>query len=104
MPSSWVNVSPGKMTVRKLKRLSFSRAEIVITAQKQIATTSVSENTTFFIFSSVLDSILVSLGLGPILCVGDPSSVGFSLYSTIDKRRTSFEPSPEQLCSAPDSR
>src|SRR5258706_7215385 len=52
MPSSWVNVSPGKMTVRKVKRVSFSlsQAEIVITAQTQIATTSVSVNITFFMF------------------------------------------------------
>src|SRR6266849_2842175 len=60
MPSSWVSVSPGKMTVWKLKRFSFSfsQAEIVVTAQTQIATTSVSVNTTFFMFVPRLDLML----------------------------------------------
>src|SRR5260221_5052568 len=75
MPSSWVNVSPGKKMVWKRKRFSFSRPEIVITAQTQIATTSVSVNTTFFMFVLRLDSMLgYSLALAPIL--------GFSLEST----------------------
>src|SRR5258707_1558273 len=87
MPSSWVNVSPGKKMVWKRKRFSFpfsfSRAEIVITAQTQIATTSVSVNTTFFMFVLRLDLTLgYSLALAPILCVGDPSPVGFTLEST----------------------
>src|SRR5260370_35677563 len=90
MASSWVNVSPGKKMVWKRKRFSFSfpfsfsRAEIVITAQTQIATTSVSVNTTFFMFVLRLDLTLgYSLALPPILCVEDPSSVGFTLESTI---------------------
>src|SRR5260370_8659271 len=89
MPSSWVNVSPGKKMVWKRKRFSFSfpfsfsRAEIVITAQTQIATTSGSVNTTFFMFVLRLDLTLgYSLALAPILCVEDPSSVGFTLDIT----------------------
>src|SRR6267378_6666963 len=83
MPSSWVNVSPGKMTVWKLKRFSFSfsQAEIVVTAQTQIATTSVSVNTTFFMFVPRLDLMLGQSWPWPSpLCRG-PSSVGFSLES-----------------------
>src|SRR5258708_12037672 len=89
MPSSWVNVSPGKKMVWKVNLVSFSfpfsfsRPEIVITAQTQIATTSVSVNTTFFMFVLRLDLTLgYSLALAPILCVGDPSPVGFTLQST----------------------
>ncbi len=57
--------------VWKVNRFSvsfcFSRAEIVITAQTQIATTSVSVNTTFFMFVLRLDLTLgYSVALAPI--------------------------------------